>query len=172
MFHYKIEKLQQDIKVYLPEILISILIILLTIFLTAFWKFLYNGVLVDIPAPIKYISVLVLLIWLLIESSRKRHLQTEIKKLKGLDSPIKLSDIEQKVLKSLYEINSNNISPINILSSIDIDKENKKSEYVLYILGKLQKMGLVSSRRIAPFDDSNERYWSISQKGREYLLEK
>lgn len=112
--------------------------------------------------------------------TEKRDTETENQKLKTENTKLKekiqsyekssrdtpLAEIEVKILQSLANQEHIDITPERIAQSLDTNLQT-----ITFHLENLRTRGLIEDRPIAPFDYSPQRFWSLVQEGRRYLIE-
>ncbi len=88
---------------------------------------------------------------------------------KSNNTPSRVIDIDEgelNVLTYLAVQESDETSPDNISDTLGINLQ-----VAAFHLDNLKKKCMVDSRKIAPFDHSPKRFWSLSPDGRRYLIE-
>ena len=111
--------------------------------------------------------------------AEKKNLDTENQKLRTENATLKkkiqsneesshdiiLTEIETKILLFLAKRELANITPDHAAQSLNMDLQ-----IIRFHLEDLRAKKLIEARPIAPFDDSPQRFWSLAQEGRRYLI--
>ena len=95
-----------------------------------------------------------------------RSLKKKIHLYEKSSQAISIDETELQILTYIASQEHDEISPEDIAESLSINLQ-----IVEFHLGNLENKQMLASRKIAPFDMSPKRFWSLSHGGRSYLIE-